>query len=140
MQRDDMLAKVDAAYQARRTGDFAALGALVAPDAEFTTAGDESLVGQLPGARGVGVHQAARELFDTIELRTLERVEAVAEGNRVAILWRTTAAVPRREPFETLMFDLWEFNDSGKICRGTQFVDTAKFVEVMRPRAEAFTS
>jgi ketosteroid isomerase-like protein len=137
MQREDMLAKVDAAYQARRTGDFPALEAIVARDAKFTTAGDETLVSHLPGARGVGVHGAARELFQAIELRTLERVEAVAEGNRVAVMWRTTAVVPDREPFETLMFDLWEFDDSGRICRGTQFVDTAKFVEVMRPRSEA---
>ena len=136
MQRDDMLAKVEAAYQARRTGDFAALEAIVAPDAAFTTAGDETLVAHLPGARGAGVHGAARALFDTIELRTLDRLQAVAEGNKLAILRRTTAAVPDRDPFETLMFDLWEFDDSGKICRGTQFVDTAKFVEVMRPRAE----
>src|SRR5437868_15309026 len=127
MQRDDMLAKVQAAYHARRAGDFAKLGEVVAPDAEFTTAGDETLVAALPGARGAGVHGAARELFDTIELRTLERLEAVAEDNRIAILWRTTAAVPGAEPFDTLMFDLWEFDDNGMICRGTQFVDTAKF-------------
>ena len=136
MQREDMLAKVEAAYQARRTGDFAKLQEVAAPDAAFTTAGDQTLVAGLPGAVGVGVHQAARKLFEAIELRTLERLDAVAEGNRVAILWRTTAVVPGNEPFETLMFDLWEFDDSDKICRGTQFVDTAKFLEVMRPRAQ----
>ena len=137
MRREKMLAKVEAAYQARRTGDFAKLQEVAAADAAFTTAGDETLVAGLPGAVGVGVHQAARELFKAIELRTLERLDAVAEGNRVAILWRTTAVVPGNEPFETLMFDLWEFDDSEKICRGTQFVDTAKFLEVMRPHEEA---
>jgi ketosteroid isomerase-like protein len=35
------------------------------------------------------------------------------------------------------MFDLWEFGDDGRICRGTQFVDTAKFIEAMRARVEA---
>ena len=137
MQREDMLAKVEAAYAARRSGDFAKLSEVVAPDAEFTTAGDETLVAALPGARGAGVHGAARELFKSIELQTLDRLEAVAEDNRVAILWRTTAAVPGIEPFETLMFDLWEFDGSGMICKGMQFVDTAKFVEVMRSRTEA---
>ena len=132
MQREDMLAKVEAAYAARRSGDFAKLSEIVAHDAEFTTAGDETLVAALPGARGAGVHGAARELFDTIELQTLDRMDAVAEGNRVAVLWRTTAARKGGEPFETLMFDLWEFDGSGMICKGTQFVDTAKFVEVMR--------
>ena len=132
MQREEMLAKVEAAYDARRTGDFAKLASIVAEDAAFSFAGDQSLLAAMPGSGDVGVHRAAKELFESIELRELDRVEAVAEGNRVAILWRTTAVAPGAEPFETLMFDLWEFDDSGKICRGTQFVDTAKFIEVMR--------
>jgi len=90
----------------------------------------------MPAAGNVGVHQAARELFDAIELRSLERIETVAEGNRIAIMWRTTAVAPGGEPFETLMFDLWEFDDSGMICRGTQFLDTAKFINVMWPPAK----
>jgi ketosteroid isomerase-like protein len=132
MLREDMLAKVEAAYQARRTGDFAALEAVVSPNAAFSFAGDQSLLSALPGSGGVGVHQAARELFDRIEIRDLERVEAVAEGNRVAILWRTTLVPPQGEPFETQMFDLWEFDDSGRICCGTQFLDTAKLIAEMR--------
>lgn len=137
MQRDEMLAKVEAAYQARRSGDFDKLNELVARDAAWSLAGEESLLKGMPGTGRVNVHEAARQLFETIELRTLERVDAVAEDNRVAILWRTTAAIPGKEPFETLMFDLWEFDDSGRICRGTQFVDTAKFIDAMRQRAEA---
>ena len=132
MQREDMLAKVEAAYQARRTGDFDALKEVVADGAIFSYAGEESLLAGMPATGGVGVHEAARQLFETIELKTLERADAVAEGNRVAILWKTNVVVPGREPFDTLMFDLWEFDGSGKICKGTQFVDTAKFIEVMR--------
>ncbi|HYX47620.1 MAG TPA: nuclear transport factor 2 family protein [Sphingomicrobium sp.] len=137
MQRDEMVAKVEAAYAARRSGDFAALEPIVAKDAVFVLAGDESIVSALPGSgEGTNVHHAARRLFDTLELRELERVKAVAEGNEVAIIWKTTAAVPGSEPFDTLMFDLWEFDDQGRICRGTQFVDTAKFAQAMRARAE----
>ena len=132
MQREDMLAKVEGAYQARRTGNFDALQEIVAEGAIFSYAGEESLLAGMPATGGVGVHEAARQLFETIELKTLERADAVAEGNRVAILWKTNVVVPGREPFDTLMFDLWEFDDSGKICRGTQFVDTAKFIEAMR--------
>jgi hypothetical protein len=29
------------------------------------------------------------------------------------------------------MFDLWEFDDEGLICCGTQFLDTAKLVAEM---------
>ncbi len=134
MQREDMLTKVEAAYEARRTGDFTKLETIVAENAAFSFAGEQSLLAAVPGSGGVGIQRAARELFDTIEMRELERVQAVAEGNRVAILWRTTLVPPGGEPFETQMFDLWEFDDSGKIRSGTQFLDTAKLVEEMRPR------
>jgi ketosteroid isomerase-like protein len=138
MQREDMLAKVEAAYQARRSGKFGPLAELLAKDAKFSLAGDETLLEAMPGGAGeVGVHDAATQLYDTLELRSLERVDAVAEGNKVAIMWKTTAVVPGSGPFDTLMFDLWEFDDDGRICRGTQFVDTAKFVEAMRQRADA---
>ena len=50
MQREDMLAKVEAAYQARRTGDFTALGAVVCEDAAFSFAGEQSLLAALPGS------------------------------------------------------------------------------------------
>jgi ketosteroid isomerase-like protein len=133
MQREDMLAKVEAAYRARRTGDFAALEAIVAPDAEFSYGGEQSFLASVPASGAGSVHQAARELFETIEIRELERVQAVAEGNRVAILWNTTLVPAGGQPFETQMFDLWEFDDSGRICCGTQFLDTAKVVDVMRP-------
>ena len=135
MQREDMLAKVEAAYRARRSGDFSQMEEIVAKDAAFSFAGEQSLLAAVPGSGGVGIQQAARELFDTIEMRELERVQAVAEDNRVAILWRTTLVPPGGRPFETLMFDLWEFDDSGKICRGTQFLDTAKVVQEMLAHA-----
>jgi ketosteroid isomerase-like protein len=132
MQREDMLAKVEAAYQARRTGDFAALEAIVSPDAVFSYGGEQSFLASVPASGAGSVHQAARELFETIEIRELERVKAVAEDNRVAILWKTTLVAPGGEPFETQMFDLWEFDESGRICKGTQFLDTAKLVAEMQ--------
>ena len=132
MQREDMLAKVEAAYEARRTGDFAALEEIVAPDAEFSYGGEQSFLASVPASGAGNVHQAARELFETIEIRELERVKAVAEDNRVAILWKTTLVTPGGQPFETQMFDLWEFDDNGRICCGTQFLDTAKLVAEMQ--------
>jgi ketosteroid isomerase-like protein len=129
MRREDMLAKVDAAYQARRTGDFAALEAVVSPEAVFSYGGEQSLLASIPASRAGSVRQAAQELYETIEIRKLERVTAVAEDNRVAILWNVTLIAPGSEPFDSQMFDLWEFNDSGLICKGTQFLDTAKIVQ-----------
>ena len=131
MQREDMLAKVEAAYQARRTGNFSALQTIVSENAEFSFAGEQSLQAALPGSGGVGVHLAARQLFDTIKMPTLKPIEVVAEGNRIAILWHATLVPPGGEAFETDMFDLWEFDDEGRICKGTQFLDTAKLIAVM---------
>jgi ketosteroid isomerase-like protein len=135
MQRDDMLARVEAAYAARRSGDLPAFADLVANDSSFSYAADQELLRGMPGAGDRAVHDAAQDLFENVELQSLERVEAVAEENRVAIMWKSTVAIPGREPFDTMFFDLWEFNDEGKIRKGTQFIDTAKFVEVMRQPA-----
>ena len=132
MQREDMLAKVEAAYTARRNGDFAALEAVVSPDAIFSYGGEQALIASVPASGAGSVHQAARELFDTIEIRDLQQVSAVAEDNRVAILWDTTLVTPGGEPFATQMFDLWEFDDSGRISKGTQFLDTAKLLAELR--------
>jgi ketosteroid isomerase-like protein len=132
MQREEMLAKVEAAYAARRSGDFAALEAVVSPDAVFSFGGEQDLLAAAPQSCDADVVQVARELFERIEIRSLEQVQAVAEGNRVAILWNTTLVAPGGEPFDTQMFDLWEFDPSGRICKGTQFLDTAKLVAEMR--------
>ena len=131
MQRDDMLAKVDAAYQARRTGNFEALEAIVSPDAVFRFGGDQALLASVPASCAGGVVQAAQELFEAIEIRSLERVQAVAEENRVAILWNARLVPPEGAPFDTQMFDLWEFDANERICCGTQFLDTAKIVAAM---------
>ena len=136
MQREEMLAKVEAAYGARRSGEFEKLREIVAEDAVFSFAGEGSLLADMPGSGQITVHGAAKELYEAIELRELDQLAAVAEDNRVAILWRTKAAVRGGEEFETLMFDLWEFDGSEKICKGTQFIDTAKFVQVMRSLAD----
>lgn len=132
MQREDMLAKVDAAYAARRAGDFAALQSVISEDAVFSYGGEQDLLAASPRSEPGSTMEVARELFERIEIRNLERVTAVAEGDRVAILWNTTLALPGREPFATQMFDLWEFDDAGRICRGTQFVDTAKVVAELK--------
>ena len=123
MQREDMLAKVDAAYKARRTGDFSEMDKIVAPDAVFSYGGEQKFLKSVPPSGTGNAEKAARELFETIEMRSLERVSAVAEEDRIAILWTTTLVPPGGEPFETQLFDLWEFDASGRICKGTQFID-----------------
>ena len=128
MQREDMLAKVEAAYAARRSGDFAALEEVVAPDARFSYGGEQAFIAAVPASGSGSIHAAARELFQTIEIRELKRVDAIAEGSRVAILWDATLSVPGGQPFDTQFFDLWAFDESGKISSGKQFLDTARIV------------
>jgi len=136
MQREEMLAKVEAAYHGRRTGDFSKFPEILAEGAAFTFAGDQGMLAAIPGSGGVPAHQVAEELFKKLDMTALERVDAVAEDDRVAILWKTTLVPPGGEPFETMLFDLWEFDGAGKICKGTQFLDTAKLIQVMEAAAE----
>ena len=128
MQRHEMLAKVEAAYEARRTGDFAALEAVASPNAVFAYGGEQNIPAWIPGLHSGSVRRAAEELYETIEIRKLEQVQVVAEDNRIAILWNATLVAPGSEPFDTQMFDLWEFDETGRICKGTQFLDTAQIV------------
>ena len=46
-------------------------------------------------------------------------------------MWQCRFQLPGGRPFEAKLYDLWEFDDEGRICRGTQFFDTALLVAEM---------
>jgi hypothetical protein len=53
------------------------------------------------------------------------------------VLSRVTVSFAGRTPFETLFYDLWELDDTGRIRSLVQFVDTAKVVSEMGALATA---
>lgn len=132
MTRDEVLAIIDNAYATRMRSDAAALAAFWAPDATFEIAGEASLIEAFPGATRSPGQPVVEELMKLVEMKSIERLQAIVEGNTAAILSHAEIAIAGREPFGTLLYDLWELDDDGKVRSMLQFADTAKIASEMQ--------
>jgi ketosteroid isomerase-like protein len=132
MDRDTVLAIIDAAYDARRRGDAKALEQVWAEGATYELAGDKSLLAAFPASGPMAGQPAAEAIMAQIAMPELERIEAVVEFPRAVVLWRATVAFGGRAPFETILCDLFTFDAAGKIHSLLQFSDTAQVVSEMR--------
>ena len=133
MNREEMLATIDAAYAARAADDVEALTRVLAPDATFEFAGEPGPLHSLPGSTGPEDSEPAiAALMRLISTSGVERLQAVIEGNRATTVSRVTLSFAGRPPFETLVCDLWEFDDAGRIKTFLEFADTARIAEEMR--------
>lgn len=136
MDREDVLMIIDAAYSARASGDPAELESFWAPGATFELAGDNDLLADFPiDGRGPG-HQSIAALMELVEFRAFTRLDAVVEGTRASVLWHASVAFVGREPFDTMLYDLFELTPEGKVASVIQFVDTARIAAEMRALAE----
>jgi ketosteroid isomerase-like protein len=124
LDRDEMLASIEKAYEARVRGDKKALAGFFAANASFRIVGDDTLVGGVP-FRGETPMDAIGELVDRFTFSDVERLATVVEGNKAAVRRRVTVTVPGKPPVGTELFDLIEFDDMGKITSFAQFADTA---------------
>ncbi|QUL37016.1 nuclear transport factor 2 family protein [Erythrobacter sp. JK5] len=129
MDRETMLEKIDTLYRGRQNGDRSAFASVLAPDATFRFVGNASFIQSFPGGRDDGPDQVAAKLFEQIDMLERTLVDAVVEGNRAATHFKSVLRVKGGEPFEHEMFDLWEFDDEGRIIKGSQFQDTAKIID-----------
>ena len=127
---DEMVEKVDVLYEGRRTGDQSRFGDVLAEDATFRFVGEASLVAQFPGQGSQEPGVVAQALFDSLKLHEKRQVNAVAEGNRLAVHYVLTLQneATGGERFEHEVFDLWTFDQTGKVISGLQFQDTAKII------------
>ena len=132
MNRDEMLAQVDRLYEGRTNGDTKAFDEVLAEGATFKYEGDELLIAAFPGGRTQKPSEVAQALFEQIDMTDRKPVQIFAEDNKLAVLWDTELCVKGREPFRQMLFDIWEFDDQGKVTRGTQFQDTAKIIEEVK--------
>jgi ketosteroid isomerase-like protein len=131
MTRDEVLAVIDAAYAARVAGDLATLHALAGDGGMFELAGETTLLRNFPVAGRVPALSAVRRLTDLITMIEVRRLDAVVEGNRAAVLSHARMSFAGREPFDTVIYDLVEFDDEGKIRSMLQFGDTARYAAEM---------
>jgi ketosteroid isomerase-like protein len=59
-------------------------------------------------------------------MHRIERKDAVVDGNQVAARWVAHVQFPGREPFDTELFNLWSFDEDGRVTKLREFCDTAK--------------
>ena len=127
MDREAMLATIDALYQERIAGLTDTMATHLAEGATFRMAGEGQM--DVFGSDGaVGFLDALRTLNGGISMTKVTIVEAVAEGNRCVVCLTADVGFGDRAPFETEIFNLWSFDEAGKVTSLTEFVDTAKLV------------
>jgi ketosteroid isomerase-like protein len=131
MDRDEVLATIDRGYAARMRADLEEIATMWAPDARFEVAGEHTLMEQFPAAGRNEAHPAASSLIELVHMTSVERVDAVVEGLRAAVLWRARVSFAGRPEFETMLYDFWELNEDGKVVSLVQFADTAKIASEM---------
>jgi ketosteroid isomerase-like protein len=127
MNRERMLATIDALYEIRIVGLTDPMTEYVAEGATFRLAGE----GQ---AGEVAFLEAMGGLNASITMHRVDRQTAVAEANRCAIHAVVEVQFRGGERFETELFNLWAFDEAGKVTSLVEFVDTAKLaheVELM---------
>jgi ketosteroid isomerase-like protein len=136
MDRDQVLAVIDKAYTARQANDGEAMSHVWAEGATFEIAGETSLIAGFPGASGPEDSQPAIEaLMRFVAMSNVKPIQTVVEGVKAAVLSSATVSFGGRAPFETLLYDLWELDDAGKVRSLIQFVDTAQLASEMRALA-----
>ncbi|MEL6738328.1 MAG: hypothetical protein AAFO28_05340 [Pseudomonadota bacterium] len=135
MTGEEMLAQIARLYKGRTTGILDDFPEVLADDARFYFMGNESIVSAFPAGATDDPNDpntVAQALFDEIAMNACEFGEPVAQGNRIAVTVKARLQVEGRPEFEHEMFDLWEFNEDGKVISGRQFQDTAKLVEELQ--------
>lgn len=136
MDREQVLAIIDAGYAARMRGDQPAVAAMWAENAHFEIAGERTLIESFPGSGGGKAQPQVASLIELVQMTSATRVDAVVEGLRAAVMWRATVSFAGRPPFETLLYDLIELDEAGKFVSLRQFADTAKIVSEMAALAK----
>jgi ketosteroid isomerase-like protein len=130
LDRDQVLKIIEDGYAARVRGDKAALARFWAAGAQFRIVGAEALAPQIPRAQGEAEPTVA-ELMDRVTFSGLERLDAVVEGHKAAVLWRVDASVDGKPPVKMELLDLIELDADGKVASLTQFGDTATMVRML---------
>ncbi len=124
LTRDQVLASVDAIYSARVKGDKEAMGRLWAADATYQLVGEASILQAMP-VTPQNAHASISQMIDTFTFHGVERIDAIVEGNRAAVVIRVIVSVPGDDQHETMLYDLWDLNGDGQATSLMEFSDTA---------------
>jgi len=116
MDRATVLQTIDAAYAARQRGDIAEVLSFLSPGATFRMAGVS------PGPEDAAASIA--QLIDQFHFAEFERLDAVIDGDRVAVHARVKTATGGGRYLESELLDLWRFGPDGKVTEIVEFADT----------------
>lgn len=128
--RDQILETIDAVIAARRNGDANAIHDRLAEGAQYRMAGAATLGGMVP-ADACCARMAVSGLIDLFEFHEAERLETLVEGNVAAVHWRIRASRPGAAAVDSELFDLWTFDEDGKIASVVEFGDTALMAQLL---------
>ncbi len=124
LDRAQILQIIDKAYETRIRGDKAALAPFWSPGATYRLAGVADMLPSFPVGPSEA-HSAVPAIIDLVRFHDLEQLQALVEGNSAAVHWRVTFSTQGKEPVTTEMYDLWSFDEDGKVTSLLQFTDTA---------------
>jgi len=131
LDRDEVLKIVDNAYALRVQGDKAAIAEIWADNATYGLGADPSLLPRLPAGPS-DAEPAVSDLIDLFTFHTVERVDAIVEGNRAAIVWNVELSrAGGGERTTTQISQLWAMTDDGKVQSLREYGDTALITRLL---------
>ena len=134
LSRDQVLAVIDGAYAARARSDKEAVATFFVADATYELQGKKGLLASFP-VGPMGMEHAVSTIIDLVSFHSLERIDALVDGNRAAVLWQVTLSVRDGRPVTTRLYDLWELTEDGKARSLVQFTDTALLADQLASTA-----
>ena len=131
--REAILALIEQAYEARKTGNIEGIMSHFHLDGKFELVGSKSHTAAAGSAQG---HQEIRAtltgLISAFEFVERDIVSIVIDGERAAVHSRVKLRfIPKDKAVTTDLLDVWKF-ENGKIVELTEFADTALINDLMR--------
>ncbi len=130
LTKDRILSTIDAIYAARVAGDTALAISFWTADATFQLVGDATLMHAMP-VTPQSAHTSIGQMIDTFTFHSVERIDAIVEGNRAGVVLRVNVSVLGEAPRETLIYDLWDLDDNGHVKSLMEFADTAAVAQML---------
>jgi len=122
--------QIDTILAARQRGDMAALESHFAPGATYRLAVSPRVFPPF-GNGAVDARAAVAGLVDQFQFQEIERLRTLIQGNVAMVHWRIRASVRGGVPEDSELFDIWTFDETGRIESIVEFADTALMVQML---------
>jgi uncharacterized protein (TIGR02246 family) len=133
MDREEIKALVEKAYEARRTEDIEGMIAVFHQDGKFQLAGSQEAAAVAGIAQGhPELRKTLAELIADFQFVQRDIIGFLIDGDRAAVHSRVKLRfMPKDRTVTTDLLDLWKV-ENGKIVELVEFVDTALINDLTR--------